>query len=107
MNKRLELHDILCELVNITEPDGDSHVYFDPPASVKMKYPAIRYNRKNMNVLHANNAIYKTMSCYELTVIDSKPDSELINKLLQLPYCSYDRHYKADNLNHDTFTLYY
>lgn len=107
MGNRLELHEILCELVNIEEPDGDRHVYFDPPESVKMKYPAIRYNRKNVDVLHANDAIYKTMTCYELTVIDSKPDSDLIDKLLLLQYCSYDRHYKANNLNHDTFTLYY
>lgn len=106
MSKRLELHDILCEIVNITEPDGDSHIYFDPPESVKMKYPAIRYTRKNITGLYANDSRYKSMECYELTLIDSKPDSDIIDKLLQLPYCSYDRHYKANNLNHDTFTIY-
>ena len=39
--------------------------------------------------------------------IDKKPDNEVIDKILHLPYSSFDRHYKADNLNHDVFTLYY
>ena len=107
MNERLELHEILCEIINITEPDGDSHTYFDPPASVKMKYPAIRYVRKRVDALHANNAIYKMMHCYEVTVIDKNPDGDLYKKVLALPYCQYDRSYKAENLNHDVFTLYH
>ena len=43
----------------------------------------------------------------KIIVIDKKPDNEVINKLLELPYCSYDRQYVADNLYHDVFTLYY
>lgn len=107
MGSRLDLHEVLCELVNMKAPDGDRHVYFDPPASVQMKYPAIRYTRRNIDPIHANNVIYKTLNSYEVTVIDSDPDSELVNKVLQLPYCSHNRHYKADNLNHDTFILFY
>lgn len=107
MSNRLELHALLCEMVNITEPDGDTHVYFDPPASVKMKYPALKYKRKNITVLRANGKVYRTIPGYELTWVDSNPDSDMVEKLLSLPYCSYDRHYKVDNLNHDTFTLHY
>lgn len=107
MSKRLELHDILCEIVNITEPNGDRHVYFDPPASVQMKYPAIRYTRKKIEKLHANNITYKLLTPYELIVIDNNADSNIIDKLLSLQYCDHDRHYKADNLHHDVFTLYY
>ena len=29
------------------------------------------------------------------------------DELLKLPYCSYDRSYKAENLNHDVLTLYF
>lgn len=107
MNKRFELHEILCELVNITGPDGDRHVYFDPPPSVRMKYPAIRYSRKNIDNSYANNAVYKQGKAYEIVVIDSDPDSVIVSKVSQLPGCSYDRHYKSDNLNHDVFTIYY
>ena len=107
MDERLELHETLCRIVNKREPNGDRHTYFDPPASVKMKYPAIRYSRKRVDVQHANDAIYKMMHCYEVTVIDADPDSEIYKKVLALPYCQYDRSYKADNLNHDVLTLYH
>lgn len=107
MGKRLELHDILCELVNITEPDGDSHVYFNPPSSVNMKYPAIRYKLKKIDKVYANNLVYGFRTCYELVVIDYDPDSDLTKKVLALPYCEYDRPYVSDNLHHDVFTLFY
>ena len=107
MDKRSELHEIFCEIINITEPDGDRHSYFNPPASLTMKYPAIRYARKRVDVLHANNAIYKSMDCYEVIVIDEDPDSKIFRKVLELPYCQHDRSYKADNLNHDVLTLYH
>lgn len=107
MSKRLELHDILCELVNITEPNGDSHVYFNPLASVNMKYPAIRYKRKKIDKIYANNVVYKFKTCYEVIVIDSDPDSDLVEKVLLLPHCEHDRSYVSDNLHHDVFTLFY
>ena len=31
----------------------------------------------------------------------------LIEKLLELPYASFNRHYVSDNLNHDIIKLYY
>ena len=41
-------------------------------------------------------------------VIDKKPDNETIEKiLLTFLYSIFDRHYKADNLNHDVLTIYY
>lgn len=108
MDKRLELHEILCEIINITEPDGDRHTYFNPPASAKMKYPAIRYVLKTIDVRHANDAIYKTMRCYELTVIKkSSAWSDIDDKVLALPYCQFDRSYKAENLDHNVYTLYH
>jgi hypothetical protein len=101
MASRLSLQIFLENLIK------SPNVYFDPPPSLNMNYDAIRYSRKNVDVLRANNASYKTMTCYELTVISRKAESPIIALLLQLPYCSYDRHYKADNLHHDVFTLYY
>lgn len=106
-NKRLELHEIFCKIVNITEPDGDRHVYYNPPPSVKMKYPAIRYSRSNINNKYANNKVYGQRNEYEVTVIDRASDSDLVTAVSLLPNCSYSRGYKADNLNHDTFTIKY
>lgn len=107
MDKRLELHEILCEIINITEPNGDRHVYFQPPESIKMKYPAIRYKRSRLEKRHANNYAYHTFKQYEIILIDSNPDSVYFDKIAALPKCRHDRHYVADNLNHDVFTLYY
>lgn len=86
---------------------GNRNVYCQSPESVKMNYPAIQYSKKRPNVKRANNAIYSSLSCYEIIVIDRNPDNPVIEKLLSLPYSSYDRHYVSDNLNHDVITLYY
>lgn len=101
MASRLDLHEVLCGIL------GNRNAYFQPPESEKMKYPAIRYTRKSINKLRADNTTYGTFRAYELIVIDKNPDSELIDKVLALPMCSHDRHYKSDNLNHDVFTLYF
>lgn len=105
--KRLELHEILCGIINITEPNGDRHTYFDPPMGLQMKYPAIRYSRKKIDKVYANNMAYGLRNPYEVIVIDRDPDNEYVSKLLALPYCEHDRHYTADNLHHDVFTLYH
>ena len=86
---------------------GSRNVYFQPPSSVRMQYPAIVYSRKDIEGRFANDKIYRKLPCYEAILIDKNPDSEFIDKILDLPYCSFDRHYEADNLNHDVFTIFY
>lgn len=44
---------------------------------------------------------------YQVTVIDRNPDSLIPGKIASLPMCKFDRHYKAENLNHDVYNLYY
>lgn len=101
MADRLELHSLLEELL------GSKNVYYKPPESIKMQYDAIRYNKKNIATTYANDSKYSMMDCYEIIVISRRPDHPVIKKLLELPYCSYDRNYVADNLNHDVLTIYY
>jgi hypothetical protein len=101
MDRRLELHELLCELAE------SRNVYFQPPSDVRMNYRAIVYNRKGIDNTYANNSVYKQDVPYELTVIDHDPDSDLVKKVSRLPRCRHDRHYTADGLNHDVFTLYY
>ena len=86
---------------------GNDHVYYDPPENLKMEYPAIRYSKGKIDTRHANDKIYKKMTRYELIALSRKPDSEVIDALLELPYSLYDRHYVSDNLHHDVLTLYY
>ena len=86
---------------------GSRNVYYQPPESVKINYPAIIYSCSDIDVRHANDKTYMMTRRYEIIVIDKKPDNSVIDILLQLPLCSYDRHYVSDNLYHDVLTLYY
>lgn len=86
---------------------GSRNVYYQPPINTMMQYPAIIYALKRKDSRFANDAKYSKMNCYEAIVIDKRPDNPVIDKLLDLPYSSFDRHYNSDNLNHDVITLYY
>lgn len=86
---------------------GSKEVYYQPPASIHMRYPAIVYNRYNIRSRSADNIKYLTNVVYNVIVIDRNPDSEIVKRMLDLPYCQYGRHYTADNLNHDSFILYW
>lgn len=101
MNTRLDLHELLCEIL------GARNVYFQPNESTRMKYPAIVYSRYDIVNEYANDLPYIRNNAYQLTIIDPDPDSEIVDKVAMLPACSFDRHYNADNLNHDVFTIYY
>lgn len=85
---------------------GSRNVYFQPPATVSIKYPAIIYSRRNIENVFAGDTIYIQRPSYDVVLIDKSPDSPYVQKLMQLPYCRYDRHYVSDNLHHDTFTIY-
>ena len=101
MASRIELQAKLEELL------GSRNVYYQPPETLKIEYPAIIYSKSRIDKKSANNAAYKLTNSYEIIVIDKKPDHPVINKLLELPMCSFDRHYISDNLNHDVLTLYF
>lgn len=101
MADRPNLQTFLEELL------GSRNVYFQPPESMQLKYPAIVYSRKKIDNKHAGNTVYQQLFSYELTVIDKDPDSEIVRKVSMLPTCKHDRHFKSDNLNHDVFTIYY
>lgn len=101
MRSRIDLQTVLEGIL------GSRNVYFQPPASVKMSYPAIVYSRKSIDNRFANNLVYRQMTAYEVIVIDKNPDSMFVENVSKLQYCSFERHYEADNLNHDVFTLYF
>lgn len=99
MASRLNLHEILKGFTK--------NVYFQPPSNVKMAYPAIKYVREDIRNTFADDSVYAQAHYYQITVIDEDPDSEIVKGISKLPKCRYDRHYTADNLNHDVFTIYY
>ena len=93
---RLELDAILRQIV-----------YYQPPANLRMSYPCICYEKSKIQNAAADNRVYLQRIFYQLTVIDSRPDSEITKALMQMVKCRYDRSYKADNLYHDVITIYF
>jgi hypothetical protein len=86
---------------------GLDHVYFQPPPSKKMEYPAIVYKLDRIDINHADNKPYTHANRYQVTVIDRNPDSEIPKKVATLSSCSFDRSFPADGLNHTAFNLYF
>lgn len=101
MSKRTDLQDLLESIL------GSRQVYFQPPATVSMSYPAIVYSLNRIDNEHADDLAYMQSRSYSVILIDKNPDSEFVDKLAKLPLCQFDRPYKKDNLNHYVFTLYY
>lgn len=100
MASRLELHEKLKELL------GNTNVYYQPPSN-GMSYPAIKYSLSDIDVKHADDTAYLKSRSYEIIVISKTPDHPVIEKILELPHSSFNRHYVADGLNHDILTLYF
>lgn len=101
MDQRLKLQALLEHIL------GSRNVYFQPPATVKMDYPAIVYNREALDSKFAGNKPYSMTKRYEVTVIDRNPDSEIPGRVAALPMSRFSRHFVVDNLNHDIYALYF
>ena len=101
MAKRADLSAKFKEIL------GSDNVYFQPPASIKMRYPAIVYSLKNLGNTHANDSVYRQLPEYQVTVIDPDPDSEIVREVSLLQYCRFDRQFTSDNLNHTVFSIHH
>jgi hypothetical protein len=99
MSSRLELQTLLENIL------GSANVYFQPPESIKMRYPAIVYGLSDIKNVYANDGVYLSKRKYSVTVIDANPDSLIVGYVASLPTSWFERHYEAGNLNHDVFTL--
>lgn len=101
MASRIDLHNELCNVL------GSRNVYFQPPESIKMNYPAIVYSRSNIENIAADNDTYIQNHYYQVIVIDQNPDSLIVDRVSKMRFIRFVNHYVSDNLNHDVFTLYY
>lgn len=101
MPSRLDLQTKLEKLI------GSRNVYYQPPESLKMNYPAIVYGLDNIKNSYANDGVYLFKNRYSVVVIDKNPDSKIVGKIALLPFCQYSRHFETDNLNHDVFILHF
>lgn len=101
MGRRQDLHKILVDIL------GSDNVYFQPPESIKMKYPCIVYSRDYQTKFYADNISYLRKKRYQVIVIDRNPDSCIPDKVDELPMTSFERHFASDNLNHDVYIVYF
>lgn len=101
MRTRTELQDYLENLL------GSRNVYYQPPASLQMRYPAIVYKRNPARNRHSEDNVYLQNDSYELTVISRDPDIPVVVELSRLPLCRWDARYVGENLYHDRFTLFW
>lgn len=100
-SRRLELQKLLEHIL------GSKNVYFQPPESLKIKYPCIVYQFDNYSTDNADDILYREKKRYTITFIDKNPDSCIPDVLHKLEYCYFDRFYISSNLNHYIFRLYF
>lgn len=97
---RIELQEALEDFL------GSRNVYYQPPESIKLKYPCILYDKSRVQQVYADNVTYLKHKNYELTLIYRDADSTLPDDILDyFQGISFDRSYKADNLYHETYTI--
>jgi hypothetical protein len=101
MASRLELQSLFEEIL------GSKNVYYQPPSNLNMKYDCIRYSLDGIHTDQADDMNYLRTRRYNVMVISTKPDPEVVDKILDLPHSSLGRPYPADNLYHYPITLYY
>lgn len=97
---------LLQELLEGVVGPGNT-VYFQPPSGHLMAYPCIVYKRDDAETQFADNTHYRYTQRYQVTVIDRDPDSPIPARVASLPLCRFDRHYTADDLNHDVYNLFF
>lgn len=98
---------LLQALLEETSGLPESKVHFQPPNGTEMTWPAVTYSRASEDVSYADNHKYRGSQAYTVTVIHKDPDNDIRSKIAALPYCSFDRWYANDGLNHDVYTLYF
>lgn len=89
----------------LKETTGLTHVYYDPPESLFMEYPAIVYSKTNMPARYANNKKYHKSLAFEVKVIAEDPDTYYVDLVHDMRCSRFDRHFIADDLHHDVFTI--
>lgn len=86
---------------------GSRNVYYQPPDQITINYPAIIYSRARIKNTFANNRPYLQKNAYRVIVADYNPDSEIVERVSLMETAKFERHYTVNNLNHDSFMVFY
>lgn len=87
--------------------DAAPHVYFQPSNNLQMEFPCITYERAAGDSKFAGNQTYLFFKRYTVTVIDSDPDSPIVDAVAALPGSRHSTFFVANQLNHDVFDVYF
>ena len=101
MATRLDLQSQFEEIL------GSTHVYFQPPETIKLEYPCIIYSLADIYTRNADDRHYSMQKVYNITVISRDPDNNIAESIMELPRARFDRRYVADNRYHAILTFYY
>lgn len=103
-----KLLDSVAAVYNVGKSaEAIATVYGQAPGAQDMRYPCIRYDNDSEDVMRADNIPYNITDRYMVTVIERLPDKPLAKLVRELPMCSHNRSYPADNLYHTVYTIYF
>lgn len=102
MAPRSDFHALLKQIVG-----PGVKVYFQPPNGSQMVYPAVVYAKDDINNIRADNGLYLATWAYSVTIIDKDPDSEIPDKINELPMTSMTRAFVTEDLYHTSFRVYF
>jgi len=107
MANELKWEDLRDQLYLIHDTEN---VYYDPPESISMEYPCFRFELNNLDVKHADNKAYSKKLRWAVTYItrDVEEIEQVSDEMLEhFKYCNFDTSFRADNLEHAVFNLYF
>lgn len=96
---RLTLHQDLIDAL------GSSNVYYNPPETIQMKFPAIVYSLDFIEQIHADNKKYIDWTTYKVIVVSKKPDDPVIKKILNWEMTRFSTSYTRNGFYHTAIIL--
>lgn len=87
---------------------GSNNVYYQPPANLKMKYPAIVYSLDGLDVKRFDNKRLINKNCFSVTHIYRNESENLVETMLKnFEYISFDNRSIVDGIYNDHYTIYW
>jgi len=87
---------------------GSNNVYYQPPANLKMKYPAIVYSLDGLDVKRFDNTRLINKNCFSVTHIYRNESENLVETMLMnFEYISFDNRSIVDGIYNDHYTIYW
>ena len=94
-------------LVNAAGDDA-KQVYTQPPTGMQMVFPCLVINIETGKSEFADNTVYRHQKRYLVTaIVRESDDLTLYDILSKLPKSRHERSFKADELNHHVFSIFY